>query len=246
MGYQAIIFLPYYYSITSKYRTNTIEDSSMTEDGFKEPEKEQEKPGPGVPEKKTLIVEGIAIAILILAVIALVVIAQSPAGNGTAQPLVIKNFTPSEKGVSSAQTHNVQKTIRQTGTQTIIQTPTIQKTTALPVDFVLQPGDPANCGLTCRQLDATITNTGYATAHNVCINVGLHNSRNEIINLNGEPSINRCIGDISGGQKKTEPITINADCGVFATKCIGETLTLQTRVTSTEKIVQFPDQLIAV
>jgi hypothetical protein len=33
---------------------------------------------------------------------------------------------------------------------------------------------------------------------------------------------------------------------VFATKCIGETLTLQTRVTSVEKTVQFPDQLIAV
>ncbi len=87
---------------------------------------------------------------------------------------------------------------------------------------------------------------GTETAHNVCITVGLHNSRNEIINLNGESSLNRCIGDISGGQKKTEPITINADCGAFATKCIGETLTLQTRVTSVEKTVQFPDQMIAV
>jgi hypothetical protein len=103
-----------------------------------------------------------------------------------------------------------------------------------------------SCGLTCRQLDASITNTGYETAHNVCITLGLHNSRNEIINLNNEPSINRCIGDIAGGQKKTEQITINADCGAFATKCIGEMLTLQTRVTSVEKTVQFPDQLIAV
>ena len=223
-----------------------MEDSIVTVDGSKEPEKEQEKPEPGLPEKKTLIVAGIAIALLIIAVIAVVVIIQSPAGKGTAQPGVIKNFTQPEKSVSSAQTQNVQKTIRQTGTQTILQTPTIQKTPALPVDFVLQPGDPASCGLTCRQLDATITNTGYKTAHNVCITVGLHNSRNEIINLNGEPSINRCIGDIAGGQKKTEPITINADCGVFATKCIGETLTLQTRVTSVEKTVQFPDQLIAV
>ena len=76
--------------------------------------------------------------------------------------------------------------------------------------------------------------------------VDLHNSRDEIIYLNGEPSINRCVGDISGGQKKTESITINADCGAFATKCIGETLTLQTRVTSTEKTVRFPDQVIAV
>jgi len=100
--------------------------------------------------------------------------------------------------------------------------------------------------LTCRQLDASITNTGYETAHNVCISVGLHNSRNEIINLNGEPSLNRCIGDIEGGESKTEPITINADCGVFASKCIGETLTLQTLVLSDEKTVRFPDQLIAV
>jgi hypothetical protein len=221
-------------------------DSSVTVDGSKEPEKEQEKPEPGLPEKKTLIVAGIAIALLIIAVIAVFVIIQSPAGKGTAQPGVIKNFTQPEKGVSSAQSQKVPKTIRQTGTQTIHQTPTLQQTPALPVDFILQPGDPASCGLTCRQLDATITNTGYEMAHNVCISVGLHNSRNEIINLNGEPSINRCIGNISGGQKKTEPITINADCGVFATKCFGETLTLQTRVTSEEKTVQFPDQLIAV
>ena len=208
--------------------------------------KEQKKPGPGLPEKKTLIVAGIVVALLIIAVIAVVVINQSPAGKGTAQPAVIKNFTLPEKGVSSAQTQKVQKTISQTGTPTTRQTPTVQKTPALPVDFVLQPGAPASCGLTCRQLDASITNTGYETAHNVCISVGLHNSRNEIINLNGEPSLHRCIGDIAGGQKKTEPITINADCGVFASKCIGETLTLQTLVLSDEKTVRFPDQLIAV
>jgi hypothetical protein len=208
--------------------------------------KEQEKPGPGLPEKKNLMIAGIVVAVLIIAVIAVVVSIQLPAGKGTAQPTVIKNFTQPEKGVSSAQTQKLQKTIRQTGTQTIRQTPTLQKTPALPVDFVLQAGDPTSCGLTCRQLDASITNTGYETAHNVCITVGLHNSRNEVIYLNGGPSIHRCIGDIAGGQKKTEPITINADCGVFATKCIGETLTLQTRVTSVEKTVQFPDQVIAV
>jgi hypothetical protein len=218
----------------------------VADDELKEQEKDKEKPGPGVPEKKTLIVAGIAIALLIIAVIAVVIIFPSPAGKGTAQPAVIKNFTQTEKGVSSAQTQKTPKTIRQTGTQTIGQTPTLQTTPALPVDFVIQTGDQTSCGLTCRQLDASITNTGYETAHNVCIIVNLHNSRNEIINLNGEPSINRCIGDIAGGQKKTEPITLNADCGVFVIKCIGETLTLQTRVTSEEKTVQFPDQLIAV
>jgi hypothetical protein len=209
--------------------------------------KAEEKAGPALPDKKNLMIAGIVVAVLIIAVIAAVVmIIQSPADKGTAQPTVIKNFTRTEKEVSSAQTQNVQKTIRQTGTPTIRQTPTVQKTPAPPVDFALQPGNPVSCGLTCRQLDASITNTGSETAHNVCITVSLHNSRNEIINLNNEPSIHRCIGDIAGGQKKTEPITINADCGAFATKCIGETLTLQTRVTSVEKTVQFPDQMIAV
>ncbi|MCJ7741759.1 MAG: hypothetical protein MUO95_03640, partial [Methanoregula sp.] len=80
--------------------------------------KEQEKPGPGLPEKKTLIVAGIVVALLIIAVIAVVVINQSPAGKGTTQPAVIKNFTQPEKGVSSAQTQKVQKTISQTGTPT--------------------------------------------------------------------------------------------------------------------------------
>jgi hypothetical protein len=120
------------------------------------------------------------------------------------------------------------------------------ETQRLPVDFILQPGGQTSCGLTCRQLDATITNSGYETAHDVCITVALHNSRNEVINLNGEASIRHCVGDIEGGQSKTEPITINADCGLFATKCIGETLTLQTRVTSVEKTIRFPDQLIKV
>jgi len=218
----------------------------VTDDKLREQEKDTKKPGTGLPEKKSLMIFGIVVVMLIIAVIAVVVFLQAPSDKGTTQSPVIKNFTPPEKEVSLVQT---QKTIRQTGTQTTMQTPpqpTQQKIPALPVDFILQPGVPSSCGLTCRQLDASITNTGYETAHNVCITVDLHNSRNEIINLNGQPSINRCIGDIAGGQKKTESITINADCGAFATRCIGETLTLQTRVTSVEKTVRFPDQVIPV
>ena len=218
----------------------------MTDDTFNKQEKDKEKPVPGSPEKKNLKIAGFVVVVLIIAIIVAMVIVQSPAGKGTAQPTVIKNFSRPEKEVSVQQTQKVQNTFRQTGSLTIRQTPTLEKTPVLPVDFVLQPGDPTSCGLTCRQLDASITNTGYETAHNVCITVGLHNSRNEIIYLNGEPSINRCIGDISGGQEKSEPIMINADCGAFATKCIGETLTLQTLVTSVEKTVRFPDQLIVV
>jgi hypothetical protein len=223
-----------------------MEDSSVTEDGSKDPEKEQEKPGPGLPGKKTLIVAGIAIALFLIAVIAVSVSIQSPAGKETVQPAVVKNFTQPEKGVSSAQTTNVPKTIRQTSTPMIRETPIIQVTAAVPVDFILKSGVPASCGLTCRQLDATLTNSGYMTAHHVCIAVSMHNSRNEIITLNGDSTLNRCVGDIAGGQTITEPITINADCGVFATKCIGETLTLQTLVQSDEKTVRFPDQIISV
>ena len=221
----------------------------MADDELKEQENDTKKPGPGLPEKKNLMTAGIVVAVLIIVGIAVAVLIQVPEDTGTSQPLVMTNPTPQKKEVSSAQTQIIQKTIRQTGTQSIRQTltqPTLQKTPAVPVDFILQPGVPASCGLTCRQLDASITNTGYETAHNVCVTVGLHNSRNEIINLNGKPSINRCIGDIAGGQKKTESIIINADCGAFATRCIGETLTLQTEVTSVEKTVRFPDQVIAV
>lgn len=202
----------------------------MTEDASEG----QEKPGPGLPEKKNLMIAGLVVVLLIIVVIAVVFI-QLPSGKEYAKSAAIKNITP-----------KITKTFLPTGTQMIRQTPSIQKTPAVPVDFILKSGNPSSCGLTCRQLDASITNAGYATAHDVCIDLSMHNSRNEIINLNGDPTLNRCIGDIAGGQTKTESITINADCGVFATKCIGETLTLQTRVSSVEKTVQFPDQLIAV
>ncbi|HUT37774.1 MAG TPA: hypothetical protein VMW77_00530 [Methanoregula sp.] len=223
-----------------------MEDSNVTEDGSKDPGKEQEKPGPLLLEKKTLIVAGIAIALFLIAVIAVFVIALSSADKGTAQPAVIHDFTQPEKGESSAQTTNVSNTVLPAVTQMINETPAIQVTLAEPVDFILQSGVPESCGFTCRQLDAMLTNSGYMTAHNVCITVSMHNSRNEIIFLNGAPTLNRCVGDIAGGQTITEPITINADCGVFASKCIGETLTLQTLVQSDENTVRFPDQIIPV
>jgi hypothetical protein len=115
-----------------------------------------------------------------------------------------------------------------------------------PVDFALVPESQVNCGLTCRALTATITNTGTETAHNVCITLVVHNSRDETIFLNGAPAITQCVGDLEGGASKSEPITINADCGAFASKCIRETLTLQTQATSDEKTVRFADQTIAV
>jgi hypothetical protein len=218
----------------------------VTDDRSKPPEKGQEKHGPGVMQKKTLIIAGIVITIFLIAVIAVPVITQSTPEHGIDQSTVIKNFTQPERGLSAAQTATIPKTIRQTGIPTISETTAVISKAVEPVDFLIQTGAPANCGLTCRQLDAALTNSGYKTAHNVCITVSMHNSRNEIINLNGESSLNQCVGDIAGGQTITEPITINADCGPFATLCIGETLTLLTQVVSDEKTVRFPDQVISV
>ncbi len=205
----------------------------------------QAKPGLTLPENKNLILVGIVAAVVIIAVIA-IVFAQLPSDTGNKQPPAIQTTPPQKTAVSPSATPKLLKTVRQTNTQTILQTPTTQATPAVPVDFVLQSGTPSSCGLTCRQMDASITNTGYAIAHTVCIEVSMHNSRNDVINLNGQSSMQQCVGDLTGGQSKTESITVNADCGAFATKCIGETLTLKTKITSVEKTVQFPDQLIAV
>jgi hypothetical protein len=217
----------------------------MTDDGPKPPEKEQDKPRPEAREK-TLIIAGLVIVVVLIAIIAIPAIMQSPPDHGTGQSPVQKSFTQPETGVPAGRTAPVLKTTRQTVIPTTSEPTTLQSTTASPVDFSIQTGVPANCGLTCRQLDAALTNSGYRTAHNVCITVSMHNSRNEIINLNGESSLNRCVGDIAGGQTINEPITINADCGPFASLCIGETLTLQTRIVSDEKTVRFPDQVISV
>jgi len=195
------------------------------------------KPGMHIPQERMVILAGIVVAGIIIAAVAGFIIFQMPEnGKNPAKPTVTMSASPHP---------TTQHPIR---SQTPRPSPgvTVQETQRIPVDFILQPGEQTSCGLTCRQLDATITNSGYETAHDVCITVALHNSRNEVINLNGEASIRRCVGDIAGGQSRTESISVNADCGLFASKCIGETLTLQTRVTSVEKTIRFPDQLIAV
>lgn len=204
-----------------------------------------EKPGLTLPENKNLILVGIVAAVVIIAVIA-VIFAQLPSDTRNKQSPAVQTPSPQKTVVSVTSTPKLLKTVRQTNNQTVLQTPTTQATPAVPVDFVLRSGAPSSCGLTCRQMEASITNTGYAIAHSVCIEVSMHNSRNDVINLNGQSSMQQCIGDLTGGQSKTESITVNADCGAFATKCIGETLTLKTKITSVEKTVQFPDQLIAV
>ena len=186
-------------------------------------------------KKSSMMLAGIAI--LIILVIAVTVFVLSPGNPGS-----------SPSPVSTPPMVTAAPTIPAITEVTTEPAPTITETArpAQPVDFVLIPSDQVNCGLTCRQLDATITNTGYETAHGVCITLAIHNSRNDIIPVNGNPSLQQCVGDIAAGASKTEPITVNADCGPFARNCIGETLTLETTATSTEKTVRFPDQQVAV
>jgi hypothetical protein len=196
-----------------------------------------EKPGTPIRGKKFWMVTGIIIGAIIILILGYTIF---PVPGNTESPVTpAATNSPPRLHVTTISPPEGSPAIRRPDTY-------VAETSRIPVDFVLQSGETTSCGLTCRQLDATIANTGFDTAHNVCITVALHNSRNEVINLNGEAFIKRCIGDLAGGETRTEPISVNADCGVFATKCIGETLTLQTQVSSDEKTAQFPDQVIKV
>lgn len=144
--------------------------------------------------------------------------------------------------VTSAKT-DPQTSIPPTSPPTPNPTPTPAKR---PVEFTLDSGTPAQCGLTCRETTATITNTGDEVAHSVCVVLEVFNENGERIYVNSAPSIERCLGDIEGGSSKTETITIEADCGFLASKCIGHTLILRTRATSLEKTQMFPDSQIVV
>ncbi len=130
-----------------------------------------------------------------------------------------------------------------TASATASPPPTPQKR---PVAFILDSGTPVNCGLTCRETTATITNTGDEIAHSVCVVLEVFNENGERIFVNSAPSIERCLGDIGGGESRSETITINADCGFLASKCIGHTLVLKARATSLERTQAFPDSYIVV
>jgi len=187
---------------------------------------ENNEPGSQPPGKKPVMAIVIISILLIIEVIAIVFV-LSPAGSSPVPaPAVVK------------ETH-------------ILVTPQAVRAPAAaspvkPVDFVIQPGAQEKCGLTCRQLTPSITNTGNETAHNVCISITLYNSGGELIFLNGGSSIKKCIGTIASGETKSEPIIIEADCGFFASKCLQKTLVLKTRATCDETTVQFPDRTIAV
>lgn len=200
---------------------------------------EQKPPAPGPDKEILLLITFIAIAVIVCAAVA-VIIASGLLQSDTASPAFQDSPTP----LSPTGSQNPQSAaIPPSGQVTPRPTPEPIKK---PVDFILEPADLVNCGLTCRQLTARITNIGDTKAHNVCISLRMLNSRQDVIGLNGGETLSQCIGDLDSHQTKSEPVIINADCGALAYKCLKETLTLETEVTSNEATIRFPDKLITV
>jgi hypothetical protein len=200
---------------------------------------DNKKPVSILSRKKAVMAIVILLAIVIISVIAVVVLFQSPAGSGaTLSPA--SSATTSPAVVENSLGPAVPQPVRETDMLPADNSP------VKPVDFVIDAGSQEKCGLTCRQLTPSITNTGNMTAHNVCISLVLSNSGGDLIPLNGAPTFRKCIGNIASGESKSEPIVIDADCGFLASKCIRQTLILKTKATCDETTVQFPDQIIAV
>ena len=187
-------------------------------------------PGSSGRDKKQLLLVGVVAVIIVLAVIALYALAPSTASSPAASAPAPSSAAPSSAAKASPQAAAV----------------AVPAGSQNAVDFSIDAGAQEKCGLTCRQLSPTVTNTGTATAHNVCFTVDLHNSKGELIALNGAPSIKKCIGDMAAGESKSEPLKIEADCGFLASKCVSQTLILKTQATCDETTVQFPDTVIAV
>lgn len=178
------------------------------------------EPEPTQPGKKPEMMFIVLFVVVIIGLIAVAILLQPPAGGGA----VTSSHAPLPQPAGQP----------------------AQVSSVKPVDFVIRAGSQEKCGLTCRQLTPTITNTGTTTAHNVCISIALFNSGGDLISLNSAPSLKKCIGDIASGASKSEPIVIEADCGFLASKCIRQTLILKTTATCDETTVQFPDRTIAV
>ncbi len=201
---------------------------------------ENKEPVSTLSKKKVMMAIVILIAIVIISVIAVVFLVPSQSGSST-------TLSPASGATTSPAV--VENSLGPTGSQLVPQAnmqPVDNSPVIKPVDFVIDAGSQEKCGLTCRHLTPSITNTGNKTAHNVCISIVLSNSGGDLISLNGEPSFRKCIGNIASGESKSEPIVINADCGFLASKCIRQTLILNTKATCDETTVQFPDQIIAV
>ena len=199
----------------------------------------KKEPGFTKSKKSMMLVFATVMGVITICVIAFILLVQPPAASHTTLPAAKGGYVP--------ETLPLTPVTRPAATPSISpEAEPMPVSEQKPVDFVLDPGPQTNCGLTFRQLTPTITNTGDETAHNVCINLVVYNSNGELISLNGAPSIRQCVGDLAGNESISEPIVINADCGFLASRCIGQTLILQTLATSDERTVRFPDQMVAV
>jgi hypothetical protein len=197
------------------------------------------EPATAGPKKSMLLAAAAVTGVIIACAIAFILLVQPPPGSHAA--------VPAAKGAHVPETLPLAQSAATAAPPSITpDTEPMPVSEQKPVDFVLDPGPQTDCGLTCRQLAPTITNTGDETAHTVCINLVVSNSNGDLIFLNGEPSIRQCVGDLAGNESRSEPIVINADCGFLASRCIGQTLILQTTATSDEHTVRFPDQMVAV
>jgi hypothetical protein len=199
----------------------------------KEPETQQ----PFIGRHDLIIVAGCVVTVLVLAVLVLFAFSVfSLETQDSGQPLP-ETGTPSVGEIGSIGGLQIGPRTTTAGPAA----PVVQ-----PADFSLGIGEMTSCGLTCRQLTATITNTGGVPVHNVCITLRMVNSAGEVIRLNGDETLRHCIGDLGAGRMREETVTIDADCGMLALGCLRQTLTLETHVVSDEKDVRFPDKLITV
>ena len=73
------------------------------------------------------------------------------------------------------------------------------------VEFALTEVDPSECGSTCRDVDATIKNTGDTTAHDVVVTLHLELNGDEIKTKTVE------IGSLAPGESRTETKRIKFD-----------------------------------
>lgn len=108
------------------------------------------------------------------------------------------------------------------------------------VYFEIDPGTPTSCGITCRKILASLTNTGEVDAHNVKVNFDIYNSAGDSVYSTQEQ-----LGDIASGQSKSKTITMHINCGSALTlysKCRKHMpLTLRVKILFDEGIQIFPD-----
>jgi hypothetical protein len=106
--------------------------------------------------------------------------------------------------------------------------------------FKITTGTPVSCGIICRQIMTTLTNTGDKNAHNVKVNLYIYNNIEDIVYSTQEQ-----LGDVKSGQSVSKSIIMNLDCGSVLTlysKCRKHMpLVLKLTVIFDEGIQAFPD-----